>query len=695
LTRLRLFVGLGIVAAGVGTWWLTRPAPFAQAPQLDQNVLLVTVDALRADRLSAYGGSVQTQALDELVRHGTRFTWAHANTVSTLPSHATILTGRLPGDHGVRGNDGFRLSPDARLLSSRLRDAGFATGAFVGSALLSRDRGLAEGFDIYDDTMTTATRPIDLLVAERHAEAVVQSALAWQSAQTARWFAWVHLSEPHAPYEPPDQVDARYVGDPYDGEIAEVDRALGLLLRDLSRQPRPTLVIVTADHGEGLGDHLEETHGLFAYETTLRVPLVIASIGPDDGAAGEGNTVETSAQHLDLVPTVLDALALAPDPLLPGVTLRGLPARSESHRPIYFEAMSASLVRGWAPLRGVIQDRVKYIDLPVPELYDLDRDPAELRNIASTEPAIAERLRDVTRSLDRPIETSRWQAPDRLTRLRSLGYLTSGPFPQSPRADADDPKRLVEYDRVMDAAMLAFERGSYQDASVALQEVILARPGNAEAYKALAVVLWHDDQPDQAIATLRAALRAGLSQNGIPVLLGRMLAITTAAPRTIELLEGLAAGDPAALEALGIAYSQVNRMSEADEAFQAMLALDPSNARAHLNVGVLRLRQGRPVEAEASLRLALSAQPTFSSAYTPLGVALSEQGRLDESIDAWRRAVELDDSEHLALFNLTVALAEAGRGDDARAAALEFLRSAPPRTYADELALIRQLLRGD
>jgi len=246
----------------------------------------------------------------------------------------------------------------------------------------------------------------------------------------------------------------------------------------------------------------------------------------------------------------------------------------------------------------------------------------------------------------------------------------------------------------MDAAQLAFEGGFYEDAASALQQVIVERPGNAEAYRALAVVFWHGGLPDQAIATLQAALHAGLPQGGIPVLLARMLSMTAAASRAITLLEGQAGDDLFALEALGIAYSQVGRAADAEETFNRMAVVDPSSGRAHQNLGILQLRREEYAEAETSLRQALRVEPSLSTAYTPLGVALSEQGRFSEAIEAWRQAVALDGAEYLALFNLTLALFSQDRLDEAREAGEQFIRTAPPAMYSVQRAQIRALLEG-
>jgi arylsulfatase A-like enzyme/Flp pilus assembly protein TadD len=683
------------VGVGAAAWWAAGHRAFDLRPDEQQNVLLVTIDSLRADALSIDGGGAATPSLDALARRGVRFTYAHTHAVSTLAAHTTLLTGRLPFEHGVRDDRGYRLAPDGATMAGRLKTAGFATGAFVGSALVGRRRGLEGGFDVYDDRADAGAGAIDLTVAQRSADRVIRPALNWIGQQPGRWFAWVHLFEPHAPYAPPVEIAGRYPSDPYLAEVAAADAALAALFDRLDQESRPTLVIVTADHGEGRGQHGEETHGLFAYESTLRVPLIVAQVEPGTEPPAQGADVDQSARLIDVLPTVLEAVGMAADPNLPGSTLRELLAGRAVERPVYFEALSANVMRGWAPLRGVISGRRKYIDLPVPELYDLASDPEEQRNIASVDASSLALMRTALEAFDlAPPAAPADASAEVFERLRSLGYASSGRRPVDRFTEADDPKRLVEYDRVMDAATLAFEQARYEDAATALQQVIIERPGNAEAYLSLAVVFWHGGLPDQAIATLRAALTAGLPQGGIRVTLADMLSRTAGAQRAVRLLEDQTGDDLAALSALGIAYSQTNRPADAERAFQRMLEIDPSSGLAYQNLGILRLRQGRPADAEAALRRAIGFEPTLSSAHTPLGVALSEQGRLDEAIEAWTEAVGIDPGEYFALFNLTVALGARGRVDDARRAGTQFLQTAPPALYGDQLVQIRNLLAG-
>ncbi|HSC27289.1 MAG TPA: sulfatase, partial [Vicinamibacterales bacterium] len=311
----RLWWGAGcalVIAAGAVLWW-SRSGAFLLDRSSDQNVLLVTIDTLRGDALSSYGGPARTPNIDRLAARGARFTFAHSHAVVTLPSHTTILTGQYPYEHGIRDNSGFRVKDGTPTLATRLSPLGFATGAFVGGFPLTKRFGLTPGFDIYDDQMPEMRGAISISIPERPAEVVVSRAVDWIDKQEKRFFAWVHLFDPHSPYTPPDPFLTLYREQPYYGEVAWVDHALGPLLERLTTLSRPTLVIVTSDHGESLGEHGELTHGMFAYEPTLHVPLVVATIDPRARGESSGVVIDAPVRQIDIAPTVLDAVGVEPD----------------------------------------------------------------------------------------------------------------------------------------------------------------------------------------------------------------------------------------------------------------------------------------------------------------------------------------------------------------------------------------------
>ena len=693
MKRAAIFLCCAVAAAG-WFWWRSETPRLTLDIHPNRNLLLVTIDTLRADALGSYGGAAITPNLDRLAAHGVRFDFAHAHAVVTLPSHASILTGRYPYEHGIRDNTGYRLASTQSTAATRLRTLGFATGAFIGGFPLERRFGLGSGFDVYDDRLTAAGGE-EGTERERPASEVVSSALDWIDKQSGKWFVWVHLYDPHIPYEPPPEWVSRFPNDRYIGEVSWTDFALGRLFDRMGSQPRSTLVVVTSDHGESLGDHGELTHGVFAYESVLRVPLIVAEIGKSRAPTGAGGViVEAPVRHVDLLPTLLEVLQAPQDQALPGTSLLELLGSGQGRaRPAYFEAMTATVVRGWAPLRGVLLDREKFIDLPVPELYDLRADPRESNNLARARSGRVQTMRNVLLGFNmaapgRPQQ----EASSTIERLRSLGYVAGGAAAaRNEYTEADDPKKLIELDQMMTRAAQAYGRGQANEAIELYQTVIARRPDMEDAYRKLALVHWRAGRATAAIETLEQALNAGVTQAEVRNRLAQYLTQTGQPRKAITLLEHNTSDDPDALIALGNAYAASGRGGEARKTFERLLEVDPTNGLAWENIGVAQLQARDYASAEASLRRAIDVDPNLAGAHTALGVALASTGRRDEAIDAWKRAVALDGAELNALYNLTVNLAESGRIDEAETYGTRFVAAAPPDLEKDAAA-IRQLL---
>ncbi|HYN22494.1 MAG TPA: sulfatase, partial [Thermoanaerobaculia bacterium] len=352
--RRPLAVSLALIvltAFGAAAWWLRghgwgggASGGIASArPREAVDVILVTIDTLRADSLGFAGNrDVSTPLLDRLAAAGRVYTNAHAHNVVTLPSHVNILTGRYPYQHGVRDNSGFTVPESVPTLAAILKQAGYATGGFVGAYPLDSRYGIGRGFDVYDDNYPRASNAAEFALAERRGDQVVAPALAWWRSQAGRpRFLWVHLYDPHASYDPPEPFKTRFARNLYLGEVAATDSFLAPLLEPvLDGEETPALVVVTADHGEALGDHGELTHGMFAYEATLHVPLIVWGPGIEPGRD------ERWARHVDIVPTVLGRLGIESAEGLPGRSLLATPAEAVDS---YFEALSTNLNRGWAP----------------------------------------------------------------------------------------------------------------------------------------------------------------------------------------------------------------------------------------------------------------------------------------------------------------------------------------------------------
>ena len=709
-----------------------RPPQADLRPIANQNVLLITVDTLRADALGSYGGRAATPALDRLASDGVRFDFAHAHAVVTLPSHASILTGQYPFQHGIRDNSGYRLGANARTAATLLKRAGYATAAFVAAFPVHSRFGLNQGFDVYDDRFGETRAPTEFVMPERAASAVVPLAQTWIAAHAGSgaslpappassgqpWFVWMHLFDPHAPYSPPPPFDGQYAGHPYDGEVAATDAALAPLLEQVRVLATPTLVVVTGDHGESLGDHGEETHGLFAYESTLRVPLIVAELGgevrqkPDATAAPKGNqnvasgfsrtsgsggeVSSISARHVDILPTILEAVGQQVPADLPGRSLLEASRRHGSSPPSYFEAMSSMLNRGWAPLSGVIADDGKYIDLPIVERYDLSTDRAETANLAGRSPdrdgALAATLRGFGASL--PGERQR-EDPQAAARLRSLGYVTASAPIKSRYTEADDPKRLIAIDQAVHRGVELFVAQQPAEAIRVYEDMIAKRPEMALAYRHLAFVQWESGAVPAAVGTLRKALSAGAAQVDVVTQLGTYLAESGNPREAITLLEPVASRDGSDIDAmngLGIAYARAGRVDDARRVFEQILTLDPESVMAVENLGTLDLERGDLAAALQRFQRAVALDPQASQAYAGLGVVSMKRGDRQAAIAAWQKAVELDATNYDALYNLATTLMRAGRTAEARPYLERFVRTAPPAFYEKDIREVSAIL---
>ena len=410
----------------------------SQAKPRPASLILITLDTTRADRLPPYNAGNPLPAIDRIAREGVVFDRAVVPAPLTLPSHSSLFTGRLPPSHGARVN-AATLDPVLPLFTERLREAGYRTAAFVGSVVLNKDRGPARGFDVYDDVVS----PTGVRRLRRPASEVIDGAVDWLNrGDTSPFFLWVHLFDAHAPYAR-EAFDASPSGDPYAGAIAIMDAQIGRLLAALEKRQQldRTAIIVTADHGESLGDHGERGHGIFVYESALRVPLIVRWPGVHP------RRVPDLVQIIDIAPTVLDLEGL-PGPPMEGVSLSGVlrGRRGEPRDRIAYAESMYPLQYGWSALRTVREGRFKFIEAPRPELYDLESDPDEARNLHDTQPAASARLLTLIRTFG-PAELSASAPGDDAARerLAALGYAGSHRSPGPPSAPAvlPDPKDMI------------------------------------------------------------------------------------------------------------------------------------------------------------------------------------------------------------------------------------------------------------
>jgi len=580
-------------------WGCGQPAP---AP----DILLITLDTTRADRLGSYGYSAaETPALDSLAETGVRFDRARAQVPLTLPSHASLLTGTYPRVNGVHVNAEARLGDDIPTLAEGLQQHGYRTAAFVSSFVLDAVFGLDRGFDLYDDAMGVREQSASF-EAERKADRVVDAALAWlghESAQPA--FAWVHFYDPHTPYEPPSPYDAR-LADPYDGEIAFVDAQVARLVRWLEESGRRenTLIVVAGDHGEALGDHREPEHGLFVYDSTIRVPMILSW-----PAQLPGGVVPTAdVQLVDLYPTILELAGMPGAGSSDGVSLVDLlRGKQPTPRAAYGASRYGEIGYGWAPLRFLVHDGWKYIEAPRPELYDLGRDPGETTNLAQDHAAKADELRQHLLELEAELIPRDSVAvdldPEALAKIESLGYVAGSTHTTDSNADLSslrDPKEMVDVLR--------------------------------DHYRAVGMV--RQRRFARAIEVLEDLLRKS--------------------PESIDLYEDL-----------GWSYSGVGRFADAEQAYERSLTNLPDHAERRWGLAETQRRQGKYKAATANYERALAQRPSFGEAHLGLALVYSEQDEFETALGHARQHAEINPASPIAWLNVLNLAMELERYDEA------------------------------
>ncbi len=704
-TRSRLLAVVVLVALAAVGWlgwrilgerqtWQT----FSHGAFKDYNILLISIDTLRADRLDCRPSpSGITPNLDRWISDSLCFETVLAHVPVTLPSHTSMFSARYPTRHGVRDNGTFRVDPSLPTLPTVLSAAGYRTGAFVGAFVLDARFGLNRGFDVYDDFYGEKRAFASFVELERRAEEVVAPAEQWIGDDRAPWYAWVHLFDPHAPYEAPEPFRKISPNDPYNAEVAYVDDVIGSFLERLRSAGKleKTLVVVVGDHGESLGDHGERTHGTFAYNTTLRVPWFIW--------AAEGihaQVFHSTVRHIDLMPTLLDLVGLEPPADVDGRTLRPYLTRESPYGPppSYFEALNVHLTRDWAPLRGVVEGGYKYISLPIPELYDLGRDPEERHNIAAEKPEIA---RELGQSLDTIVpdgDTFDANLPDLETveRLQALGYVTAPVTTRkSEYTDADNPKNLIEVSNAYDEASDLFAQGRTDEALGILEELVDEQPRSSQAYQKLAYALHQMGRLAESIGALERALEAGVHEMSLTALLSAYLLEADRVGEARGLLEELVRRHPDYAEGhnyLGVAYGKLGLEDKSRSEFEKVLELDPSSARTYNNLGALALGRGDFRQALEYFEDALRYDPDLAVAHNGLGVAYAQTGDMASAVESWKRAVELAPRMFDTLFNLGTVLADLAPLE-AVTYLDRFVREAPPERYRADIEKVRSLLR--
>ena len=625
------------------------------------NLILITVDTLRADHLGCYGyRQIRTPHIDGLAAEGARFTTVVAQVPLTLPSVSSILTGTYPLFHEVRDNVGYELSSSKTTLAEILKSYGYRTAGFVGAFVLDSRFGVSQGFDFYFDDFETENMPkafINMTRIEWRAEKVMSQAIKWLdgfSHDGSRFFAWIHLYDPHDPYDPPDPFSSDYSSRPYDGEIAYVDQEIGRLLTFLRRRKLydDTSIVLTGDHGESFGEHQEFRHGFFTYDSTLLVPLIIRP-----ARSSFQNTVITKqVRSVDIAPTILQLLGLPKAGEIQGTGLLEvimgkqtelqLEAYSETFYPAQF---------GWSPLRSLRTQTHKYIDAPRPELFDLSRDPGERHNIYEGNKALANQMRNRLEKLETTFASDGASTPsefllnpEELEKLRALGYL-GGPVRRKPAgAKAEglaDPKDKLEiFYRLSRAAQNAASE-QCDLAIEQLSEVIELEPQLEPAHLVLGRCYFEKKQFDVALQVFRDLLE--LNPENIEARFHAAVcefnlgALDSAEKDFIQVVTA----DPNhtyANKHLGFIYQAKGEVGQALDAFERVIEQSPKDLEAHGKLGFLLAQQSRIPEAITHFEKVVELDPQNASAYHNLGLGYLKQNLQNLAAKAFARACQLD-----------------------------------------------------
>ena len=689
--------------------------PFASAAQgaspAPPNLLLVTIDTLRADRVGAYGyAKGATPTLDGLARAGVLVEDAVVQTPQTRPSHVSIFTGRQPFEHGIRDN--FSPPLDARFptLATLLKDRGYATGGFIGAYPVSRDSGLNRGFDLFDDPFGSGGRGARDDRSARPAGEVVDKALAWLGGVRQRpFFAWVHVFDPHAPYQPPPPYRERFKAEPYDGEVAYADAQLAKLLQWLTRsgEAARTLVVVTSDHGEGLGDHGEDEHLVFLYDTTLRVPLLLSW----PGRLPAGARVRGQFRSVDLLPTLLELLG-APARATSGAS-RATALREGGRIPdneSYAESLYGELHYGWAPLRALRGQGWKYIHAPRAELYDLREDPGETRNRLDDRGQVATAMRQRLLAQDSkpPPAAAAAIDPDAAERLAALGYVGGALFVGTP--SGVDPKDTIgEYEqsrRDTDRGMSLFFAGDYASAVRALRPLIAPtklRDGRVVERYSYNVSLYLGRSLlelrrfDEAAAALQEALRLSPVAHSAWAHLARAHAGAGRLKEALAALErGLAQAprNPDLLQMKGRMLLRQGAVKEARAVLEQARQLDPKNPLVFVDLSTLLRNEGDTREALAEAETAVKLAPKSPEALVARGLARGAVGREAEAGNDFEAALRVAPSYPDALYFLAAIQLRAGRAEAAVILLERLLKEAPDYPRGRELLAQAKLRTG-
>jgi arylsulfatase A-like enzyme/Tfp pilus assembly protein PilF len=671
---------IAAAAAGV-VLWQRGPARTGSGVELGElpsgvardrlNLVVVTLDTTRADRIGAYGfKDIETPAFDRLAREGVLFEQAVSVAPLTLPAHASMFTGKFPPEHGIRDNGGFFLGAEQETLAEVLASRGYRTGGFVSAFVLDGKWGIDQGFDTYfDDFDLSQAKQVSLGAIQRPANEVIDRVLPWiDEVQGSPFFAWVHLYDAHSPYRPPEPYATKYARHPYNGEIAFADSQLDRILAKLDalQLADRTVVMVLGDHGESLGDHGEAAHGFFIYNSVTHVPFVVRA----PFSATRGRRVADPVRSVDLMPTALDLLGVTPPAGIPGASLAPLMTGTpELGLDAYSEAMYPLHHYGWSDLRALRSGRYKVIDAPRPELYDIDRDPAEQTNLYETRRALGDRLIAQLRSLEDGFTKTEAALPagdvdpEARERLAALGYVGSFVASASdPRTDRADPKdKIGLFNKLGLATEMTRDVGPDGKPPVdkiraLLDEVVAEDPEVIDAWFMLGTQSLTHGPLEQAVEYFKRSLQLKPDYDLAVFNLAqayRRLGDDDAALAGFEHYLTLDPKDPYVRYQMGEIWMDRGDLAKAEALFREALEIDPQVAAAKNALGVLALQRGDTATAERLIREALETKPTLRLAHFNLALLAERRGDLRTAEREYFEELTAHPDSFKAAFNMS------------------------------------------
>jgi len=652
----------------------------------DLNVLLITLDTTRADRLGCYGyKKAGTPNLDALAAGGVKFANAYSPVPLTLPSHCSIFTGTYPLYHRVRNNGFYYLGEENMTLAEILHTRGYHTAAFASSFTVDSRFGLDQGFEYYDDTFHHE-EILKNFRSERRAEDVQRSFSGWLDGHAQdKFFIWIHFYDPHLPYDPPSPFREAHSGRPYDGEIAYMDHSIGELVERLKEKNilEKTLIVIVGDHGEALGERREIDHGLFVYGNTLEVPFILHC----PRRLPEGITVEERVNLIDVMPTILDMLKIPIGSEVQGKScLDAIRGKKRKSSLSYFESYFPLENFGWAPLFGLIDDEWKFIRAPKPELYNLERDPGESQNVFQEQVQVSRRMLKSLEEFQKSHSAGRSGKERRLTeeeerRLRSLGYFGTERTGSAPGRSLPDPKDKIADYVLYYRGNLHETRGEFQEAARLYKEVIRRNPDVPNNYVHLGFLYAKMGRMDNAIEVLEQG-REQLPESY--VILSRLIAFYSSADRLDQALSTskvMLAIDGRNFDALflsGSVNAKRGNWAEALGFYEKALDVEPENKTLRQRYAYTLAALGKPEEALEKYRVLSSEYPRDAGILKEMSEVYKAMGNLNLALDSLRAAIDLEPAPEM-YYEYAFLLENAGNLKDAVAWLRKYLDASPDK----------------